>query len=248
MTLTIVTAHWNEDLDWLKNSKFPVVLIDKEGSAPSSLKPDWVIKNKGMSVSTIFWYIIKNYDSLPDHMAFIHGHEHAWHQMHDRPLFEVIEKANITKYNYIPLNNFMRRYCFYNETSNVPGIPGLMLKDHWLKLGFPPLPDYYPINVPPSVQFIVSKKAVLNIPKAKYEEWLALMMESDATQDFLWTVNFEFLLHFIFGEKLDMDEQTDWFSFPYKTKWWHEMPNLSMPSSAEKTSEGPSWKDTYDLK
>lgn len=30
--LVIVTAHWNEDLSWLKKSKWPVIVCDKEGA------------------------------------------------------------------------------------------------------------------------------------------------------------------------------------------------------------------------
>jgi hypothetical protein len=53
--LTIVTSHWKEDLTWLKKSKFPVVLIDKEGADPTCFEAQHVIPNKGFEVSALFY-------------------------------------------------------------------------------------------------------------------------------------------------------------------------------------------------
>lgn len=229
MTLTIVTSHWKEDLEWLKKSPFPVVLIDKVGSAPSHLTPQIITENRGLNLSTFFTYIINNYDSLPEHMAFIHGHEKSYHQMHERRLLDVIAGANISKYGFITLNNIMRKYPFYNEESNVPNTPGLMLKDHWIRLGFKPLPDGYTMHVPVGSQFIVSRERVLRWPKAKWQEWLDLIMTSKNEEEFIWIVVFEYMLHFILGERPDMEIADDWFTFPYHIRWWHEIPQLNYP-------------------
>ena len=258
MTLTIVTAHWKEDLEWLKKSPFPVVLIDKIGSAPSPFTPQFITENHGLNVSTILAYIVHNYDSLPEHMAFLHGHENSYHQMHDRHILDVISGANIEKYGFITLNNMMRIYPFYNEESNVPDMPGLMLKDHWIRLGFKPLPDNYTMHVPVGSQFIVARERILRWPKARWQEWLDLLMKSEKQQEFIWIVVFEYILHFILGESPNMEIASDWFSFPYHIKWWHEIPQLCYPEHVwrsmgleplEETSK-TSWsmKDNFNTK
>ena len=87
--INIVTSHWKENLDWLKKSKYPVVLIDKMGADPSWLEPRHIIPvNKGKEVSVYLKFIIENYDNLPDFTAFIHGHETSVHQLFSRPLLE----------------------------------------------------------------------------------------------------------------------------------------------------------------
>jgi nucleoside-diphosphate-sugar epimerase len=229
--LTIVTSHWKEDLAWLKKSKFPVVLIDKEGAAPTCFEPQYVIENKGVDTAVIFTYIIKNYDCLPDHVAFIHGHEKSYHQMHDRHLLEVIESANIHKYGYIPLNNMMRKYQFCNETQNVPEMPGLMLKDRTIKLGIKPLPELYDMNVPIGCQFITSRERIQNVPKATWENWLEALMSPEHQEAKVLPVVFEYILHIILGERPDMEIESDWFSFGYRVNWWHEIPQLCFPES-----------------
>lgn len=82
--MIIVANHWNEDLEWLKKSKYPVVIIDKVGSALSCFEPTMVLENKGGAESSYFKYIIENYENLPDNVAFLHGHETAYHQRHPR--------------------------------------------------------------------------------------------------------------------------------------------------------------------
>ena len=104
--VTIVTSHWKEDLTWLKKSEFPVVLIDKEGADPTCFEPSYVIPNKGLEASVYLKFIIERYNDLPDHVAFIHGHETAHHQKHSRPLLELIRNANTKKYDFISLNHW----------------------------------------------------------------------------------------------------------------------------------------------
>jgi hypothetical protein len=248
MGITIVTAHWKEDLEWLKKSKFPVVLIDKVGSAPSCFEPAAILENRGQAFTVYFHYIVENYENLPDHVAFIHGHEHSYHQMFDRPLLEVIESANIAKYGFISLNNLFRKYWFCNEVANVPGIKGLMLADHWCRLGLNPLPDWYPFNVPGGCQYIISKDRILRIRKEVWKMWLDILLnEENDADNFIWINVFENIIHFLLGERPDMEIQDDWMSFPYKVKWFHEIPQLCLPEpewramGLEPLSETPSW-------
>lgn len=99
--MIIVTSHWNENLEWLKKSKWPVVLIDHEGSSKPCLKPHTVIPNKGREASSYIRFMRDNYYRLPDYIVCLHGHENAWHHMHPYPLLNLIRPAN-----YLPLNGY----------------------------------------------------------------------------------------------------------------------------------------------
>jgi hypothetical protein len=232
MSLTIVVSHYKENLDWLKKSKFPIILVDKVGSDSSWLEPSYIVeKNLAKEDTSYLKYIIENYDNLPDHVAFIHGHETALHQCFSRPLLEVIENANISKYDFISLNNVVRFYNFINEpekkfTQNV---------EMWDIYEFPWEKPKIGENIlaTPHGQFIVSKKAILRNPKSLYQRWYDIIFEKDggryplgSPQEDWTTYNtetfFEMFFHYIFGEPLICRIMPDWFLFdpPEPVRVW----------------------------
>jgi hypothetical protein len=226
MNVTIVTSHWKEDLTWLKKSKFPVVLIDKEGADPTCFEPQYVIPNKGTETSSYFTYIIKNYDCLPDHVAFIHGHENAWHHRHKRPLLEVIESANIQKYGYIPLNNMIRVYSFIDEPPNGPA-HGFKFKTKWKNLKITEVPpnDNSTFFIPICAQFIVSRDNIRRVPKERWEEFLNVLVTEEGNKEYGYF--FEYIFHVLFGEDTQFELKTDWFSFPYEIDYWNTIPEFT---------------------
>ena len=196
--LVIVTSHWKEDLEWLKKSKWPVVLIDKEGSDASYMTPQHVIPNAGNECSVYIKYIIENYDSLPEHVAFIHGHENSYHQKHELPILDVIEGANIKDYEFIPINNVYTCIPFGDDPSRF-----LELRKFWTKFKIPKKmpPICGNLTVPIGAQFIVSKNRIKQIPKEIYELWYEILIsERDVKQ---WGHCFEATWHIIFGEFWD---------------------------------------------
>ena len=217
--LVIVTSHWKEDLTWLKQSKFPVVLIDKEGSDPSCFTPWRVIPNRGGAESVYFKFIIENYDNLPDHVAFIHGHENSHHQNYPVPLLQVIESANL-EYGYIPLNGCVRFYSFFNEegVANGPLI--------WDTLHLPqdkkPKIGQMMISQPAS-QFIVSRERILANSKEFYEHIYNVIMTEEPEFE-KWSKTYvgknwaylEHVIHVIFGEPLICFHNPNWFRIPLK--------------------------------
>lgn len=100
--IVIVTSHWKEDLNWLKKSKYPVVLIDHEGSDPPAIEPTSIIPNRGNESSSYIRYIIDNWDNLPDYVAFIHGHETSHHQKHREHMLNLIDRAQ--RSSFVTLN------------------------------------------------------------------------------------------------------------------------------------------------
>jgi hypothetical protein len=217
----IVTSHWKEDLLWLTKSSYPVILIDKEGADPSPFTPQHIIPNKGKETTTYLKYIIENYHSLPDYVAFIHGHETAWHQRYPYPLLDVIAAANITKYDFISLNNYTRQYRF-KDTGHFEGEDyNIYFETNWDRYEFPNErrpPFNYLIECPISAQFIVAKSRILAHSKEKYIKWYTLLMNDidNGTENKLHTIIFfEYTWHILFGENWQCLHQKDWFIFPY---------------------------------
>jgi Protein of unknown function (DUF3431) len=219
MTLTIVTSHWNEDLEWLKKSKWPVVLIDKEGAEPTTLPAQHVIPNVGRETSVYFKYIIENYENLPDSVAFLHGHEEAYHQFHGRHLLEVIEKANYDKYEFISLNNYYRNYPFVDEDTEY-----MKIEKYWNLFDFPEMykpPRWFMLLVPIGAQFIVSKNRILKHSKESYQRWYNIVM---ADKKDILPLFFENIWHILFGEFWRCTQKKEWFSFEAKPiVWWQDI-------------------------
>jgi hypothetical protein len=181
MSLEICTSHFNEDLGWLQKSPWPVIVVHHEGGTP--VECAYTIPNVGFEVTSYLKYIIERYDSLPDHVAFIHGHETAFHQHGDRPMLDMIKTANIQKYDYIPLNNCWR--CVNSTTQMSDQL--ISAQEH----GFPKIPDHFITCC--GAQFIVSKKAIVSNSKEKYQYWYSVANgKSEA-------ILFELIWHSIFG-------------------------------------------------
>ena len=228
MSLTIVTSHWKEDLEWLTKSKFPVVLIDKEGADPSPFVPQHVIPNLGRENTAYLKYIIENYDNLPEAVAFIHGHETADHQRHDRPLLEVIEGANWQKYGFVPINNMTHGDSFQDDLA--PGKPtrGIFtpryltrLYTFFRRLCIPLKGEFLDEGAPwvyeLGAQFVVSRERILANPKMLYEGWYHIFTHNlDFSEEFGYIL--EKCWHVTFGEGATNPPQKDWFSFEWVPK------------------------------
>ena len=97
----IVTSHWNEDLKWLYDLKdeheyFTISVCDKltNPNYAGSGECD-VDTNHGDEASSYLKYIINHYDTLPNDICFIHGHDTAWHQKYS--MSEVLTQINTNK-------------------------------------------------------------------------------------------------------------------------------------------------------
>lgn len=193
--VTIVTNHYNEDLEWLKKSNVPLVICSKTLPSPQCN----VDQNKGREATAILKYIIDNYEHLPKHIAFLHGHESAWHHQGKMNILHVIQNcAKIHEYGYISLNNH-----FINDR-NMDNPKMKHLHEVWPKLFEPylkrPAPAYLLHDC--CAQFIVSCERIKRHPKKVYQHWYNYIMYQDPNNDggYLISVVFEYLWHIIFGE------------------------------------------------
>lgn len=216
--VTIVTSHWKEDLTWLKDSEFQVILIDKEDAEPTCFEPAYVIPNKGLETSVYLKFIIERYHNLPDHIAFIHGHETSYHQKHSRPLLELIRNANTAKYNFISLNHWYRDYMFQDEPKY-----NVYFTQWWdlykIPHKKPPMDiGFIMSNVPIGAQFIVSREIILANPLDVYKKWYTLLMSRGNQKE---SVFFEHMWYIIFGQCIYYQVPEDLFLLPYEkyTHW-----------------------------
>lgn len=108
--MEICTSHYKENLEWLRESPWPVTVVTHENgdTVPSIFKNIFTVPNTGYEVSAYAKFIIERYDTLPDFTVFIHGHETSYHQNSGRHPIKLIKDANIEKYEYIPLGNTWR--------------------------------------------------------------------------------------------------------------------------------------------
>jgi len=190
--LVVVTAHFKEDVSWLRQSGLPLVICSKEnGSSLPDAEPRCMLPNKGREASSLLKFIIAFYDELPKRIAFVHGHEFAWHQRFD--LLSAIHCAKKDK-TFVSLN------VIFMDDRNMSNPTYIGIKDIWAE-HFKP---YLKIDFPDRVfhdccaQFIVSRAAIRRIPKRGYEHWLQLLMST--AHDSILSVQFEYLWHIIFGE------------------------------------------------
>ena len=110
----IVTAHWNEDLQWLYNLKdeldyMTISVCDKLSNPNYAGSGDCdVDTNHGHEASAYLKFIINHYDTLPNNICFIHGHNRAWHQKN--PMRELLSKINTNSKrlpDFCSLNGFL---------------------------------------------------------------------------------------------------------------------------------------------
>ena len=213
--LVIVTAHYNEDLTWLKRQdEFPVVVCDKHGSEATPFTPDARCSlqiNRGREASSFLKFIIEYYDDLPRHIAFVHGHEFAEHQTLPFGILEGIRRAKKHDFDYINLNARLQFNHLYDAPESIESVaathwfshPGhKFLRKYWdshfadiLGCDFPEHLGYVCC-----AQFVVSRRAIRRHPKESYIRLYELVMDPTKGTDYEAAVAIEFIWHILFGE------------------------------------------------
>ena len=175
----IVTAHWNEDLKWLYDLKdeheyFTISVCDKltNPNYAGSGECD-VDTNHGDEASSYLKYIINHYDTLPNNICFIHGHDTAWHQKHS--MSEVLTQINTN-------NKLLPDYCSLNgvltpDPDSKRDAPGWGRGRDHMKEHFPRFYNKYmkhryignSTQYDCCAQFYTTKDKIRKLPKEAYE-------------------------------------------------------------------------------
>lgn len=238
--VVIVTSHFSENLEWLLLSKYPVVVCDKPGADPMPFPADpscTLDVNRGQEASSYLKYIVAHYDRLPPHVAFIHGHEEAWHQRLPFPLLEGIDRARTHKHDFISLNNLMHSNIVSEEaaarsthTEPVPEVGHeahrlmrVLWGRHLQPIFRQPFPEH--VRFPRCAQFIVSSRAIRRHPKEVYQRLLDMVLDPSTGDSRMVAVVMEFLWHWLFTgsgpnmcEGIPQERCTD----PYLLGLWFE--------------------------
>jgi hypothetical protein len=69
MNLVVVVCHFNRNLDWLKQLKYPYIVYNKNPENNNKFKNN--LPNVGFDTIAYLTYIIDNYNNLPDYVCFL---------------------------------------------------------------------------------------------------------------------------------------------------------------------------------
>lgn len=72
-TVHVVAAHYNEEVEWIKNLRYPCDVVSVAG-VPENTPP-----NKGREAASYLRWIISNYEKLSDYVVFVHAHRESPH-------------------------------------------------------------------------------------------------------------------------------------------------------------------------
>jgi len=158
----VLIAHYNEDLTWTNNITVDEKIIYSKTNSDYTYVPH----NKGQEAAHYLQFINDRYNSLPDNILFLHGHDNSNHQQYSSE--EIVNKLNWGVADYFSVN---RRDWYQEELA-----PEYYewVKSNWdvfsLYIELPAKLGFYS-----SAQFKVSKNLILQYPKQFYPdlyEWL----------------------------------------------------------------------------
>lgn len=127
----IVTAHWNEDIDWLQEfcheHDVSYSVCDKVTNPNYKGTGDCDVElNRGRETSAYLKYIINHYDNLPEKVAFIHGHHDSHHQLEGMvsTLQKVIDKdiKDYMSLNGQPGSSFLKKDWIFDYANGKNGL------------------------------------------------------------------------------------------------------------------------------
>jgi hypothetical protein len=181
MPYKIVVARYQENIDWLDPIKKDCIFINK-GEA-LGLENEILLPNLGRESDSYLWYIINNYDQLPDVVAFTQGdisdHSYIFEPDFHECLIEAISQAGLQGKSDIfhthsiddihvnPQWNYSKTDNTYflpdNYKNNIPVKFGEWFCKHVNTV----YPD--PIHVYWAAIFAVKKEYILKRPREYYE-------------------------------------------------------------------------------
>lgn len=199
----IIVARYKEDSSWVDTyfMDTPHVVITPGLPGATYTTPF----NKGHEVGPFLHYIIENYDRLPAHMAFVHGHRVS-HHTYQLDIVGVLKAVRWGSAKYIPLNVHMYQRCDAEkpEFKDIENVWPLLFKEL-----APKMPSHFLSWC--CAQFVVTRAAVRARPKAFYENVYAWVTNTGAfakaepVTSFISSRVLEQTWHMIFGMPAQSD-------------------------------------------
>ena len=170
-TFKYIITRYNEDLNWLNNIMNDCIIYNK--GKPLNIPNEILLENVGLSEHTILYYIINNYDSLPDVCIFsqarISDSLHFSNKPYDEkyPYYAYLEEIkdqahkNGMSYHRLPkgnawIDNF-NIVINLNEKYREEKIPFIEWFNQNIDKNKKNLDKFFPCSI-----FAVSKKLILN--------------------------------------------------------------------------------------
>ena len=194
--LVIVVSYFKDAVDWLASSPYPVHLCGKIGQVPHAKTNDRCkTANIGQEATSYLAFIVNYWDELPRFVAFIHGHESAWHQRHN-VLHMLQNDQQWRRRKFTSLNR-------HEWHVHGPGDPRYEdVARHWSRhferyLG--KLPAVLEFDC--CAQFVVSRDVIKCLPKQAYQEFLSFILASKGERIDFHTIGhmMECIWHIIFN-------------------------------------------------
>lgn len=206
--LVVVTTSYgypsHYPLNWIDMQPWPVFISTKEKDFGVASEP-W--GNKGREIASYLRFILLFWQHLPERIAFVHGHEKAWHQEGYRMSY-MLRNVCFKSHDYISLSPF--------ENDAWRPIKGSMtyytiIRKNWHRV------ELYLGKFPKSgfkekccAQFVVSREKIRKQPRELYELMLMQTLTHHQVQKsknqrnkrfhdigYFW----EAIWHYIFGEQ-----------------------------------------------
>jgi hypothetical protein len=170
MNICIVVARYNENVEWSKN--FSNVIVYNKGDKLNSGYNEVLLPNVGREGHTYYKHICDNYDNLSDYIIFLQGNPQPHSPNYISNINKYINNSVLNiDFEYlseIVINASLSGGCSYH--------PGLPLIDTYEKI-FNERKEHLEFQFGAGAQFIVSKKCILNKPKAFYSKIVEILQK-----------------------------------------------------------------------
>jgi hypothetical protein len=195
-SVRVIIAHYNEDLSWVNNLKYPFWIISKHSL------PLETIPNKGNEVSSYLEYIIKNYENLTDVSIFIHGHRSSWHNVDVDVFINNEELYNNDYYNINLICSPRNGESLWALSEEAVGY--LEKNKHIIEKEINKTINPLEIKYRPCACFYVKKQTILKYSLQSYKNWYEWIMTTKEPSSISSRV-FEYCWHIIFtGNHIDI--------------------------------------------
>ena len=208
--MSFVVSTCAHDVEWMRGSmgSHDIHLCHKMGcpDLPSGFEADAtcsLVKNAGDEASSYLAFIVANYESLPENVAFVHSHQKSWHMGHmgGRNIFDFASTAcaaNYTSLNWLTGNRWAEERGREGQVFNRSAVHPSIAKE---------IQICDSVRMECCAQFIVSRAAILSRPKTVYKKLL-----NAVSTPRLWTKNhdhgMEYAWYTLFTGMCDMELPT----------------------------------------
>jgi hypothetical protein len=186
-----VIAHYNENIDWVKNIKIPYEIYTHN----TGNSFNFVVGNKANEATLYLKYILDNYNNLPEYNLFIHAHKKSTHQDYDIDFlinninWNLAEYFNINKRSYYCImdnNNWKDQFNWVLANWNI-------FEKH---LDIPKFLHFYSC-----AQFMVKKSLIIQNDIGFYLDMYNYLQETSLPNDISGRI-FEYMWHYIFTKNV----------------------------------------------